>query len=958
MGGVSVGSGIFSGIDTATLINQLLAIESRPKVLIQSRIIQLQTQQSAFLDLNSRLGALRSAASSFRVNRTFSGKLATSSDESVLTATARTGAVPGAYDFLVDRLVTSQQLLSRGFADRDVSPLGASAFTLESADARLDRDIELAALNGGQGISRGKINVSVGGGSAVEVDLSKAVTVNDVLEALNSTGLDLTARVEGGAFVLSSSSSDISVTNAQGSTTATSLGIAKTTATGTLTGDDVYVLSETSLLRTLNDGNGVFVSNTIGQNRFDFTISVADGPLPPVTANVNLGPVFDTDLTVLEGPAQTIGDVLDRVNAALDEIEGDASISATFTASIDSEGRITISSSQALDITFIENGNGTTAQDLGFSTSTYDSTTLISGGRILADMNDTLVRNLNGRSGLSGDGQLAITSRDGTLLNFDLSGAETLSEILRTINDDATNAGRIVASLNDAGTGLLITDTTAGANNLIISGDAGTALGIATDVAGVGASSVRGGDLEHAYVTRSTSLDVFNNGKGIGTGSFRITDGFGRTAVIDIGTDTKTVDQLINEINSIADAQGVTIEAALNDSGDGIVIREKDGTPQGANAIRVEDASGSVARNLGIAGEAPGTGADNVIDGSLETLITFEAGDTLDDVVEKINDAGGQATVSILNDGSQGSPFRLTFSARSSGRDGRFVLDTQGFDLGLSVLEAGEDARVFFGSSDPARAVLLTSSTNTLDGVIPGVSVDLRSVSEDPVTLTISTDTGKIESQVDAFVSAFNAIMDRIDFHTRFVQETETRGALLGDSTTLTLKQALLNVVQGEALNVPGRFTRLLDVGIGVGEGGKLELDKERLREAMEEDFASVAALFETRTLEARDEFIEVAPGVRVKNTSTDDEFSALGVAGQVEELIKDYIDSIDGTLTLRGKALDTQITLQEGRIEAFDIRLAQKRARLEQQFLVMEQTIASLQSQQASLRNLNGLLG
>ncbi len=273
MGGISTGVGIFSGLDTQSLIQQLLAVESRPKILMQQRIVDLQLQQSAYLDLNSRLDALKSAASSFRINKIFSSKNAVSSDENVLTASASVGAVPGSYDFIVDRLVTTRQLLSRGFADTDSSAVGASSFTFESDKARLDRDMELAALNGGNGISRGVVEVSIDGGTAVDIDLSRAVTVNDVLDAFNNAGIDVVASVEDGHFVLTTSGSTISVSDKTGSTTAQDLGIAKSSGTNTLTGDDVYILADSSLLSLLNDGNGVSFQNELA----DLNVSLADG---------------------------------------------------------------------------------------------------------------------------------------------------------------------------------------------------------------------------------------------------------------------------------------------------------------------------------------------------------------------------------------------------------------------------------------------------------------------------------------------------------------------------------------------------------------------------------------------------------------------------------------------------------------------------------------------------------
>ena len=62
MAGVTATTGLFSGIDSGSLITQLMALEARPKTLIQIRVQQLQFQQGAYLDLNSRLSALKTAS--------------------------------------------------------------------------------------------------------------------------------------------------------------------------------------------------------------------------------------------------------------------------------------------------------------------------------------------------------------------------------------------------------------------------------------------------------------------------------------------------------------------------------------------------------------------------------------------------------------------------------------------------------------------------------------------------------------------------------------------------------------------------------------------------------------------------------------------------------------------------------------------------------------------------------
>lgn len=950
MSGITSSIGLFSGIDTQALISQLLSVEGRPRDLAQRRIFNLQVQQGAYLDINSKLSALQSAARKFRTEFTFDAMKSVSSDETTISAVASRSAVPGSYQFLVDRLVSSQQVLSRGFNNAGSTALNAESFTFESADGRLDRDIALADLNDGDGVARGKITITQGTNSAT-VDLSKAVTVNDVLDAINSSGLDVTAAVNGDSFELTGGS-DFTVSNASGYDTAESLGIAGTSTSGTLTGDTVYSLSGNTTLGQLNDGNGVFIGRDIGEDRFDFTITVDVSDSIDTDVNVNLGSVWETidgELVETAGAVTTMQGVIDRINEAFDE----ASLGAVASASI-VNGRIVIDNALGRDIDVTEaNSTSTTAANLGII---GNATGTLTGERRLAGLNTTLVSNLNGGSGLSGDGLLNFTARDGTNFIVDVSGAQTVDEVVRLINEDATNAGRINVSLSGVGSGLQITDSSGGTGNLIISGDSASSLGISTGETGVAEDSITGTSLQHKYLGMATLLDDLNNGAGIGTGEFRITDGNGVAFTVNIGSDSESVYDLVREVQGQADAAGANIEIAVNDRGDGLVIREKDSEPDGGTTILVEDVSGTVAKSLRIAGESSGTGDDNYIDGSAEVLVEFEATDTLEDVAQKINDAtGSPVRATIINDGTGSNPFRLSLSARASGVDGRFIVDDGGLGLNLTTLDEGDDALVFYGSSDPAAAIMLTNSSNTLDGVIPGVTIDLNSTSDELVDVTVTRNTESIITAIDEFIAAYNEVLDRIDFQTRYDSETEVRGPLLGDSTLSILRSSLSRTSLGTPLGVDDEFSRLSQVGVKVIEGGKLSLDRDKLRDAMEQDFEAVAELFAAREQIATDDETEIGDGIFVRNTGVDEQFSKLGIIFQFEELAENYLDSIDGILTNKDKTFADQIELQEKRIEQFNVQLEAKRIRLEQQFLAMEEALASLSSQQNALLALQG---
>jgi len=394
------------------------------------------------------------------------------------------------------------------------------------------------------------------------------------------------------------------------------------------------------------------------------------------------------------------------------------------------------------------------------------------------------------------------------------------------------------------------------------------------------------------------------------------------------------------------------IEARINENGDGITIVEslldEDGGVSGTQEISISDVDGSTASKLGIEGTASGLDGDNFITGSEERVLEFDADATLEDIRNAIDAANIGVSASIVNTGSGASPYRLSLSSERSGEAGRFLIDSGDFDLGLSVLDEGNDARVFFGSREAASGVLLTSSVNSLDGVIEGVTINLASASEEAVQLTVSRDTSNIESKVSEFVAAFNSVIEGIDFRTRYDSETETKGVLLGDGTMLNLRNSMYSTLRKENDGFDGTYNQLLDVGITVGSGGTLEFDSEKFREAYAEDPDSVEALFTQRVLDDNDD--------DDPNTIDEPTFSELSVLGQLEEFANSYVTTIGGVLQNRTNAIDSQISLQEERIESIQESLERKRTALQAQFLAMEQAIASFQTQGSSLAQIAAL--
>ncbi|MBL0920845.1 MAG: flagellar filament capping protein FliD [Phycisphaerales bacterium] len=936
MGGISANVGIFSGIDTKSLIDQLISIEARPKTLAQQRVIALKTQQAALLDVSSTLLALKSAAGAFRTSKTFSSAKATSSNPAVLTAVASTAAVPGTYNFTVSRLVSTDQRISRGFTDRDVSGVGAASITLELGGGRLDSETTLASLRGGDGVGRGKIRVSDGSGGSAVIDLSTAVTVNDVLEAINgATGVSLSASVDaqnGDRLRIvdtSGGAGQIVIENVFGSSAASDLGIATSGASGSVVGSVINYIGENTALSTLNDGTGVTVRSSAAS---DLKITARDGSVH----SVRLGEVIGTGGTVTQTAASTLRDVIERI---------EAQTGGKVTAEVvnDRIRLIDATGASASDLIVEEAGEGrTTAKDLGILGSSASAT--LDGRRIISTINSRMASSLNGGSGVTA-GSISVQRRDGSSFGVAIQADMSIADVIYTINQ--AGGGTVVASLNKAGNGLKITDSTTG-GDLIITDVIGTAaanLGIETSGASNGV--VDSGNLQTRYIAGATRLSDLNARTGVGTGSFRIVDSTGASSSVAVDSKIKTLDDLVALINS----RPTAIRARINDQGDGLLLED---TANGGQAIRVEEIGGGVARKLGILGSsASGVAGSNRIDGSYEKTISLAATDTLDQIVTKINNAGVFATASVINDGSAGSPFRLSFTSKHSGSVGRLTIDSGDLDLGLSALTVGRDAVAFYGAADPAQAVLLTSSTNTLDNVIGGVTIDLNATSATSVELVVARDTAAIETAVKVFVESFNNVFARIGRYNTYNQETNQRGPLLGDATIEQIRRGLVSAVQGSPQGVDGQFTRLFQVGLRIGEGGKLQFDAERFRTALEADPESVQNLFAAfEQAPTQDQVLLTdANGNPIATTpSTTTTYNVLGVAEIIKNLAESFTNAADGVLTRRKTTLDSQIEQQNSRIGRFDESLERKRARLEAQFLAMERAIASLQGQQSAL--------
>ncbi|MCZ6851374.1 MAG: hypothetical protein O7F17_07020 [Planctomycetota bacterium] len=308
MGTIATGIGLISGIDTATLIDNLIALEARGKLGLQARLVSLQARKTALLDINSRLLNFKNIAWSFRLDSIFKSALASSSNSDILTAIASAKSIPGTFTFIVKQLVSTSQKLSAGFVDTDTAPLALTSLSFEFGRGTLSTDTDPENLNGGAGVARGK-SIIIDSIGTTTIDLTDVISLNEVLDRINNSGANVTAAVEGDHLVVTENSAgSLDIANAIGYTTATDLGIVGSGVGGTLTGDDINTISGSTALRSLNDGNGVVIRNNVA----DLRITTREAS--PKTFNIDLGRIntpIDNDTLLADlnnGAGVTISD--------------------------------------------------------------------------------------------------------------------------------------------------------------------------------------------------------------------------------------------------------------------------------------------------------------------------------------------------------------------------------------------------------------------------------------------------------------------------------------------------------------------------------------------------------------------------------------------------------------------------------------------------------------------------
>jgi flagellar hook-associated protein 2 len=221
------------------------------------------------------------------------------------------------------------------------------------------------------------------------------------------------------------------------------------------------------------------------------------------------------------------------------------------------------------------------------------------------------------------------------------------------------------------------------------------------------------------------------------------------------------------------------------------------------------------------------------------TTVTIDSrNNTLQGLADAINSAQGDVRASIINDGTA-SPYRLVLNSTQTGASNTVSVTnnlTTGTGAAINptarTVQAAADATVTLGSG--AGAIVVQSASNQVNGLIPGVSLNLLSANPaKPVTLSVATDTESLSKSVQDFVTAYNAAVGFINDQSRFDPSTQTAGVLLGNNDAAALRNDLAAALSATIPGLGSAANRLSSVGLSFKQDGTLALDQGKLDRAL-----------------------------------------------------------------------------------------------------------------------------
>lgn len=248
--------------------------------------------------------------------------------------------------------------------------------------------------------------------------------------------------------------------------------------------------------------------------------------------------------------------------------------------------------------------------------------------------------------------------------------------------------------------------------------------------------------------------------------------------------------------------------------------------------------------------------------------------------------------------------------------------------------------------------------TNSIDDLIPGVTLNLQRPSDTPIRLDIEPNRKAAKEAIIELVGTYNllltelnvlgrnepSVIDEISFRLSEDEKktfTERLGIFQGDSTLSQIRSRLQGIMMSPWPTSNGPAV-LSSFGVSTDSRRGGSYDASRLRGYLEIEEKTLDAALQTDFRKVRDSFGYDSDGDLLIDS---------GAAFALDALMRPYVET-GGIISTRTRTIDSQVVRQQRDIEGFDRQLASKEAELKRKFGMMEGALGQMESSASAWDN------
>jgi flagellar hook-associated protein 2 len=289
-------------------------------------------------------------------------------------------------------------------------------------------------------------------------------------------------------------------------------------------------------------------------------------------------------------------------------------------------------------------------------------------------------------------------------------------------------------------------------------------------------------------------------------------------------------------------------------------------------------------------------------------MVTIDStNNTLDGLAGAINSKGIGVQASVIND-ANGS--RLALVSTTTGLPGDLTVSSNTTGLAFTKAVTGSNASLV------VDGVPISSTTNTVSGVINGVTLNLASASPGtPVSITTAPDTTQASAAVNNFVSSYNTTIQDINAQFAVLSDGSGGGPLEADGSLREAQAALLAAVSYSTSGNNGAVN-LASIGINLNNDGTLSATASSLTSALASNFSGVQKFLQTTTT---------------------------GFASNLSTVLGNFTDSSQGALGLDAKGISQSSQALSQQISDLQAALVNKRQGLTAVYAQVNATLQQL---------------